>query len=94
MINNTEIYQDIPTWDNGVWTITSFDSREDFAVFVRDLFKEPGQYKFDKTSLEFNKEAIKFKTTGVYCTSAFKSKDFIRYWDGEKKKCINGTNIY
>ena len=91
MINNTEIYQDIPTWDNGVWTITNFDSREDFAVFVRDLFKEPGQYKFDKTSLEFNAEANKFKTTGVYCTSAFKSKDFIRYWDGEKKKCRKGV---
>jgi hypothetical protein len=91
MISNTEIYQDIPTWDNGKWTTTNFDSREDFTLFVRDLFKEPGKYKFDKTSLEFNAEAIKFKTTGVYCTSAFKSKDFIKYWDGEKAKCRKGV---
>jgi|TARA_R110001592_G_scaffold26926_1_gene100298 hypothetical protein len=91
MISNTEIYQEIPTWDNGVWTTTTFDSREDFTAFVRDLFKEPGQYKFDKTSLEFNKEAIKFKNTGVYCISAFKSKDFIKYWDGEKAKCRKGV---
>tara|TARA_R110001632_G_scaffold46914_1_gene118930 strand:+ start:2654 stop:4867 length:2214 start_codon:yes stop_codon:yes gene_type:complete len=91
MISNTEIYQEIPTWDNGVWTTTTFDSREDFTAFVKDLFKEPGQYKFDKTSLEFNKEAIKFKNTGVYCISAFKSKDFIKYWDGEKAKCRKGV---
>ncbi len=91
MISSTEIYEDIPTWDNGVWTFTSFTSREDFTVFVRDLFLEPGKYKFDKTSLEFNAEAIKFKTTGVYCTSAFKSKDFIKYWDSEKKKCRKGV---
>ena len=91
MISSTEIYEDIPTWDNGVWTTTNFTSREDFTVFVRDLFLEPGKYKFDKTSLEFNAEAIKFKNTGVYCTSAFKSKDFIKYWDGEKKKCRKGV---
>ena len=91
MINNTEIYQDIPTWDNGVWTITSFSNREDFASFVRDIFKQPGQYYFDKTSKEFNAEAVKFKNTGVYCISAFKSKDFIKYWDGEKAKCRKGV---
>jgi len=91
MISSTEIYEDVPTWDNGVWTVTNFTSREDFAAFVRDLFLEPGKYKFDKTSLEFNAEAIKFKNTGVYCTSAFKSKDFIKYWDGEKKKCRKGV---
>tara|TARA_B100001287_G_scaffold275119_1_gene282012 strand:+ start:458 stop:2671 length:2214 start_codon:yes stop_codon:yes gene_type:complete len=91
MINNTEIYEDIPTWDNGVWTTTDFDSREDFADYIRVLFKEPGQYNFDKTSLQFNSQATKFKDTGVYCTSAFKSKDFIKYWDGEKKKCRKGV---
>ena len=48
MINN--IYENIPTWDNGVWTSTSFDTREDFASFVRNLFKKPGEYYFDKTS--------------------------------------------
>ena len=33
MTNDTEIYQDIPTWDNGTWTSTDFDSREDFADY-------------------------------------------------------------
>jgi hypothetical protein len=91
MINDTEIYQDIPTWDNGTWTSTSFDNREDFASYVRDLFKEPGQYAFDDTSYEFNTEATKFNTQGFYCAAPFKSRDFINYWEGEKKKCRKGV---
>ena len=91
MTNDTEIYQDIPTWDNGTWTSTDFDSREDFATYVRDLFKEPGQYAFDETSVEFNAEATKFNEQGFYCAAPFKSRDFINYWEGEKKKCRKGV---
>ncbi len=91
MTNDTEIYQDIPTWDNGKWTSTDFDTREDFATYVRDLFKEPGQYAFDKVSKEFNAEATKFNTQGFYCAAPFKSRDFINYWEGEKKKCRKGV---
>ena len=91
MINDTEIYQDIPTWDNGTWTSTDFDTREDFAAYIRDLFKEPGQYAFDDVSYEFNAEATKFNTQGFYCAAPFKSRDFINYWEGEKKKCRKGV---
>jgi hypothetical protein len=91
MINDTEIYQDIPTWDNGTWTSTDFDNREDFAKYVRDLFKEPGQYAFDDASYEFNAEATKFNKQGFYCAAPFKSRDFINYWAGEKKKCRKGV---
>ena len=89
MTNDTEIYQDIPTWNNGKWTSTDFDTREDFATYVRDLFKEPGQYAFDDVSKEFNAEAVKFNTQGFYCAAPFKSRDFINYWEGEKNKCRN-----
>ena len=91
MTNDTEIYQDIPTWDNGTWTSTDFDTREDFTNYVRDLFKEPGQYEFDDVSIEFNAEATKFDTQGFYCAAPFKSRDFINYWEGEKKKCRKGV---
>ena len=36
----SEIYQDIPTYENEEWTTTSFESREDFSKFIRDLFKK------------------------------------------------------
>lgn len=91
MTNDTEIYQDIPTWDNGKWTSIDFDTREDFAAYVRDLFKEPGQYAFDEVSKEFNAEATKFNTQGFYCAAPFKSRDFINYWEGEKNKCRKGV---
>ena len=39
---------DIPTWDNGEWTTTSFDSRDEFKVFIVSIFKEPGQYLIKK----------------------------------------------
>jgi hypothetical protein len=90
----SEIYQDIPTYDNGNWTTTSFKSRDDFSVFIRDLFKEPGKYNFNETTNKiFISESEKFKKDGVYCTAPFKSKDFINYWDEQKIKCRKGIIV-
>ena len=44
-----EIFENIPTYDNGTWTVTDFSSREEFSKFVRDIFDEPGKYNFDET---------------------------------------------
>ena len=43
----SEIYQDIPCWDNGTWTTISYDSRDDFSNAIFTIFKEPGLYEFD-----------------------------------------------
>jgi len=85
-----EIYNNIPTWDNGKWTITNFESRELFSDFIFGLFKEPGKYKFDKTSFLFNQQGELFRENKVYCTAPFKSKDFVNYWDDQKLKCRKG----
>ena len=88
------IWIDIPTWDNGTWTTTSFDSKEDFRTFVFSIFKEPGQYNFNSdTSKVFNEQAQIFAKEKVYCTAPFKSKDFIAYWDDQKKKCRQGILV-
>lgn len=82
----------IPTWDNGEWKTTSFDTRQDFLEFLEPLFKEPGLYNFDDTSFVFNEQARKFKENGeIYCTAPYMSKDFIAYWDAEKDKCRKGA---
>ena len=90
-----EIYQDIPTWDNGTWTTTDFDSREEFYNFLlTNVFKEPGKYEFNETTLQlFTQESNKFNKDKVYCTAPFKSKDFIAYWDDQKAKCRRGLLI-
>ena len=93
----SEIYQDIPCWDNGTWTTVSFDSREAFSGSIAAIFSEPGKYAFDETSLLFNQEAVKFRDQNLYCVAPFRSRDFISYWDDQKHKCrkgvfyINGT---
>jgi hypothetical protein len=87
----SEIYQDIPCWDNGTWTTVSFDSREEFSNSIAKIFSEPGKYNFDDTSFLFNQEAVRFREQNVYCTFPFRSKDFINYWDNQKEKCRKGV---
>ena len=87
----SEIYQDIPCWDNGTWTTVSYNSREEFSKSIEEIFAEPGKYEFDETSYLFNEQAITFRTQNVYCIAPFKSKDFISYWDDQKHKCRKGV---
>jgi len=82
---------DIPTWDNGSWITTSFNTREEYTDFVLSIFKEPGKYNFDNTSFLFNEQARLFNKNGIYCTSPQGSKDYRIYWDHEKNKCRYGA---
>jgi hypothetical protein len=89
-----DIYKDIPTWDNGTWTTTSFESRDEWRDFLFSIFREPGKYEFNEITNEvFIAESRKFRETKVYCTAPFKSKDFINYWDDQKNKCRLGVLI-
>ena len=89
-----DIYKDIPTWDNGTWTTTSFESRDDWRDFLFSLFREPGKYEFNEATNEvFIAESRKFRETKVYCTAPFKSRDFINYWDDQKNKCRLGVLV-
>ena len=85
---------EVPTYSNGVWTVTEFSTREDFRDFLLPLFKEPGQYEFNQDSLIFNAEARKFQKQGYYCAAPVKSKDFLAYWDDQKNKCRNGIIVH
>lgn len=82
---------EVPTYENGIWSYSMFKTREDFRDYLKTLFKEPGQYEFDETSFEFNAPSRKFNRDGVYCIAPHMSKDFLKYWDGEKEKCRRGV---
>ena len=87
-------WENIPTWDNGVWTTTSFATRDELRIFLLTIFKEPGQYNFNEDSNNiFNEQAQIFKSTNVYCVAPFRSKDFMKYWDDQKLKCRNGVIV-
>ena len=81
----------IPTYDNGDWTETTFETDQEWLDFLLPLFKEPGEYDFDETSFLFNEQANIFNDQGYYCNAPFRSKDFIKYWDTEKAKNRNGV---
>ena len=81
----------IPTWDNGVWTVTDFKDRNEFRGFVAALFKEPGEYFFDETSYVFNEQAIFFRNNKYFNDSPKGSKDFLAYWNDQKVKCRLGV---
>jgi hypothetical protein len=88
---NTEIYQHIPTYEDGNWSYTDFDSREEFYGFIKSIFKEPGKYEFDETSLLFNDQGRAFTKNSIYCLAPSGTKDYIKYWDTEKEKCRKGV---
>jgi len=87
----SDFYSGIPTWDNGIWTETTFDSREEYISFLEGIFKEPGKYSFDETSTLFNEQARKFNLQGLYVTHPQGTKDYIAYWNDQKKKCRYGV---
>jgi len=88
-----EFYKDIPTYSNGIWDSTSFDTRADFRDFALSIFKEPGQYNFNETSLVFNEQAKNFNKLSVYCSAPEGTKDFRKYWDDQKVKCRKGVIV-
>lgn len=82
----------IPSWSpSKKWHYTFFKTKEEFREFVKSLFKEPGKYKFDEISIEFNKSARKFNKDKIYCEAPEGSHDYIEYWDSEKEKCRKGV---
>jgi len=81
----------IPTYKDGTWSYTEFETRKDFADFLTKIFMEPGVYDLDETSLLFNEQARNFDKNGFYCAAPIRSKDFMNYWEYEKEKCRNGV---
>ena len=81
----------VPTYKNGEWSETSYKTREEFRNFLLTLFREPGQYAFDEHSKMFQEQSDRFNKFGYYTDAPFRSKDFVDYWDLEKRKCRNGA---
>lgn len=87
------MYIKVPTYDamTDVWSHTEFATREEFVEFLYTVFKEPGKYNFDITSLKFNEEARRFNRDKMFCSAPNRSKDFVYYWDKQKDRCRNGV---
>lgn len=81
--------KNIPTYDANKkeWSKTSFNSQKEFASFlIKDCFKEPGEYKFDASTKEWNKLARLFDSEKVYTYLPEGSTDYWKFWDDEEMK--------
>jgi len=81
----------IPTYENDKWTTTEFSTDLLFREYLESIFKEPGEYGFNKAALKFNEQAQIFNKEGFYCQAPFRSKDFTIYWEDQKNKCRTGV---
>ena len=65
------MYKKVPTYKDNKWSYTEFETKESFVKYLTTLFREPGQYQFDKIALLFNKQATTFNEQGFYCDKPF-----------------------
>lgn len=81
-------FRNIPTYDyqTKVWSKTSFDSQEEFGEFLLSIFKDVGEYEFDKSVEEWNITGRFYEENSTYTLAPEGSKDFKDFWDFERKK--------
>jgi hypothetical protein len=62
------VHKNIPTYDylTKKWSYTSFESQEELSLYLKNIFKEPGQYDFDSSVFIWRKEAERFEEYGYY----------------------------
>lgn len=81
--------KNIPTFDanKNEWSTTSFKTQKEFADFLlKDCFKEPGEYGFDKTTKKWNELAQIFDKEKAYTQLPEGSSDYWKFWDSEELK--------
>ncbi len=86
-------YTKIPTYDavSKTWSETDFPSQQTFAQFLQSIFKEPGEYAFDESTLDWNANGKRFDEKKYYTQLPRNTKDWRAFWDFEKRKCRLGV---
>lgn len=83
----------IPTYnaDIDIWSETDFTSQEHFKFFLERIFREPGEYNFDESTLKWNALGRKFTEKKFYTMLARGTQDWKKFWDFEKRKSRLGV---
>tara|TARA_R110000868_G_scaffold91276_3_gene253183 strand:+ start:319 stop:2535 length:2217 start_codon:yes stop_codon:yes gene_type:complete len=82
----------IPTYENGKWgEETAFETFEDFKEYLLERFQEPGEYEFDDSVKFWQEQSIHYNEFGYYCKAPVKSRDYIKYWNDQKRKSRLGV---
>lgn len=80
------------TTETKEWSTVDFETKEDFNIYLRGQFKEPGAYNLHNTKswkLEYNKYSAKgYYTPNIKGTHLHK-----KYWTSEKDKVLKGVIV-
>lgn len=86
-------YKKIPTFDavSQTWSETTFPDQPAFVIFLQSIFKEPGEYNFDASTLDWNKLGKRFTEKRSYTEVPKNTQDRRDFWNFEKRKCRLGV---
>lgn len=86
--------KNIPYFDSdlNVWSTKSFSSQEEmFSHIMENNFKEPGEYKFNGSTTQWNALAKRFTEKRSYESFVEGSNEFWEFWDFEEMKSRLGV---
>ena len=90
-----KIFKQVPTFENGKWSYTNFDTKRDWIIYLREQFKEVGKYRLQETNKwqEKGNTWLNSKTTngGKYTDLPKNSKGYNDFWKSEGVKCERGV---
>lgn len=66
-----------------------FETQKDYANFIKDQFKLPGQIKLKETK-KWIETRTYFEEKGYYTNAITKSRNWLKYWNTEKDRILNG----
>ena len=83
------MYITIPKYDSTAneWSDLEFETKEEFIDYVKSQVKLPGFYGLKDTETVWRMEGNRFRKDGYYCKHVKNSREYIKYWEFEKKKC-------
>lgn len=71
-----------------------FASKEEMVKFFNECFYEVGSFNYNEHNLKVKFASDVFSDKGYYCEFVEDSFDFVKFWEGEKEKCVKGVIIH
>lgn len=82
-------FKEVITYTNGIESRTQFVTRADWASFMWEQFKKPGEYNLTGTE-QWIQPRIEFQRKGYYIDAYEGSRDFVDYWTLQREIILEG----
>lgn len=76
--------------ETDAWTVTTFQTKESLAEYVRGCVKVPGEYNLSNTA-KWKEQYTLWKKNGLYTTHIPNTRQWQKYWQDEIHKVKHGV---